>query len=122
MNEVMKRHVDQAIRTVNYDFEIANQNIYDKAFIRFGKSVFENTMDEMISNVDAIWWNGYMEEKEAIELKKELKAIKINTLDELKRKCRMKLGATEYYIQFLLSDGTCKTYAEAYNEVGRMNS
>ena len=122
MNEVMKRHVDQAIRTINYDFEIADQNTFDKAFIRFGKSVFENTMDKMIADVDAIWWNGYMEEKEAIELKKELKAIKINTLDELERKCRMKLGATEYFIQFLLSDGTCKTYAEAYNEVGRMNS
>ena len=73
MNEVMKRHVDQAIRTVNYDFEIADQNTFDKAFIRFGKSVFENTMDKMIADVDAIWWNGYMEEKEAIELKKAQK-------------------------------------------------
>ena len=24
MNEVMKRHVEQAVRTINYDFEIKN--------------------------------------------------------------------------------------------------
>lgn len=121
MNKTIERHVETLVKTLSYDLEMCDYDVWSSAYIRLGKSIFIKQMDELISNVNGAWWCGYIDEVECSETVAELNHIKTDTIDDMERRSKLKLGSTEFLVRWFMHDDPKMSREQALAEVGRMN-